>query len=80
MSNTTITNFRANLFEYVKSVVQFNEVLDISTKDGNAVVLSKSDYDAMLETMRVLSTPGMMDKLAEAENGQDLTPLSEVDW
>lgn len=80
MSSTTITNFRANLFEYVKSVVQYNEVLDVSTKDGSAVVLSRADYDAMLETMRVLSTPGMSDKLTEAEAGQDLTPLSEVEW
>ena len=80
MSNTTITNFRANLFEYIKSVVQFNDVLDVSTKDGNAVVLSKADYEAMLETMRVLSTPGMAEKLAEAEIVKDLTPLSEVKW
>ena len=80
MSSTTITKFRANLFEYVKSVVQFNNVLDVSTKDGSAVVLSRADYDAMLETMRVLSTPGMADKLAEAESGRDLTPLSEVEW
>lgn len=79
MSDISITNFRSNIFKYMRSVVQFNDVLNVSTKDGNAVVISKKDYDAMLETFYIMSTPGMVDKIKEVENGksEDFISLEE---
>lgn len=71
MTTTTITNFRKNLFEYVKSAIEYNEVIDISTKDGSAVVLSRADYEAMLETMYVMNIPGMAQRLEKAAAASD---------
>lgn len=80
MAEVSITNFRNNIFEYAKSITQFNDILNVSTKSGNMVVMSKEDYDAMLETFYVMSTPGMMDKIREAENGkpEDFISLDEL--
>lgn len=80
MAEVSVTNFRSNIFEYLRSVVQFNDILNISTKDGNAVVMSKEDYDAMIETFYVMSTPGMMDKIGAVENGkpEDFITLDEL--
>lgn len=75
MTNVSITNFRQNIFEYIKSAIDYNEVIDVSTKNGAAVVMSKEDYDSMLETMRLLSVPGLQERFVEALN----TPVKECE-
>ena len=82
MTTTTITNFRKNVYSMVENTVRFNEPVNITTKDGNAVMISEEEYLGLLETLYLTSVPGMKDKLVEGLN----TPLSEtvseeeVDW
>lgn len=73
MLNTNITTFRRNIFNMLEQTIKYNEPLNISTKDGNAVVLSEEDYRSMTETLRLLSEPGMKDKLREGIE----TPLAD---
>ena len=40
MTNTNATNFRKNIFEYLNQAVEYNDVINVTTKNGNAVVLS----------------------------------------
>lgn len=68
-----ITNFRNNIFGIVEKTIKFNEPVSISTKDGNAVLLSEDDYNSLLETMNLTSIKGMEEKIVEGLN----TPLSE---
>ncbi len=75
MTTTTITKFRQNVFEYIRSAIEFNEVIDVTTKDGSAVVMSREDYNAMLETFNLLNTPGMAERFTEAKN----TPIEECE-
>ena len=74
MTTTTITNFRKNLYSMVENTVRFNEPVNITTKDGNAVMISEEEYLGLLETLYLTSVPGMKEKLLE---GLD-TPLSET--
>lgn len=74
MTTTTITNFRKNIYSMVENAVRFNEPINITTKDGNAVVISEEDYHDMMETLYLISIPGMKEKLIEGLN----TPLSET--
>lgn len=82
MIHTNITNFRKNLFELINQTIKYNEPVNIVTKDGNAIVLSEDDYNGLLETLELLSTPGMKEKIVEGMN----TPIdecleeSEVQW
>ncbi|HIT33484.1 MAG TPA: type II toxin-antitoxin system Phd/YefM family antitoxin [Candidatus Faecousia intestinigallinarum] len=82
MLNTNITNFRKNLFTMMEQTVLYNEPLNISTKDGNAVVMSEADYRSLMETVYLLSFPGMREKLldGEAESLSECIPESEVEW
>ena len=75
MTTTTVTKFRENIFEYLRSAVEFNDVINVTTKNGNAVVMSESDYNAMRETFYLLSIPGMTERFAEAVN----TPIEECE-
>lgn len=82
MLNTNITTFRKNVFSLLEQTVRYNETLNISTKDGNAVILSEDDYRSLLETVGLLSVPGMRDKLLKGKDEPlaDCVPESEVEW
>lgn len=45
MVNTNATNFRKNMFEYLDSALRLGSVININTKEGNAVVMSEEDYN-----------------------------------
>lgn len=82
MLNTNITTFRKNVFSMLEQTVRYNETLNISTKDGNAIILSEDDYRSLMETVSLLSIPGMRDKLLEGRDTPlaDCVPESEVEW
>ena len=73
MTTINITNFRKKVFDYISQTIEFNEVVNESTKNGNDVIISESDYNAMLETLHILSVPGLIEEIKSAGE----TPLSE---
>jgi len=73
MTNTNITAFRKNVFGYVDQAVTFGDVVNISTKNGNAVIISEADYNSLLETLHLSSIPGMVESIKAAEQ----EPLEE---
>jgi len=82
MLNTNVTNFRKNIFGMLEQTIKYNEPVNISTRDGNAVVLSEEDYNGLMETLRLSSVPGMKEKIAEGLNTplSDCLPEQEVEW
>ncbi len=73
MTNTNITNFRRNAFEYFEKAVTYNDTVHVSTKNGNAVVMSEEDYNALMETIYLLSHPKTAREIVEGLH----TPLSD---
>ncbi|MGP4116668.1 type II toxin-antitoxin system Phd/YefM family antitoxin [Levilactobacillus zymae] len=69
MDAVNYTNFRQNLKSFMKTVNEDSEPLIVTTKKGedDVVVLSKDDYDAMTETMRILSNQPLMDKIRRGD-------------
>ena len=43
MTNINITNFRKDIYSLLEQTIKYNEPINISTKNGNAVVLSEED-------------------------------------
>lgn len=82
MFSTNITNFRKNLFVMLEQTIKFNEPIHISTKDGNAVVLSEEDYNGLMETMYLSTIPAMKEKIIEGLNTpiEECVPENEVEW
>ena len=74
MTTMTITNFRKNIYSLVENTVKFNEPVNITTKEGNAVMISEDEYNGLIETLYLTSIPAMREKLTE---GLD-TPLDET--
>ena len=82
MTNTNITNFRKNIYEMLVNTIKFNEPINISTKQGNAIVLSEEDYNSLIETLYIESIPNLKDEIIERKNSEDEDFVSEeeVDW
>ena len=75
MLNTNATNFRKNMFELLNRTVKYNEPVSISTKNGNAVLISEDDYNSLMETLYLTSVPGMKEKLIDGIH----TPIAECE-
>lgn len=82
MTNINITNFRKDIYELLEQTIKYNEPINISTKNGNAVVLSEEDYNGLMETVYLLSVPRMKEKLLEGKDTplEDCIKEDEVEW
>lgn len=75
------TNARKNLYDLINKVVANSQPVEIaSTKDekNSVVVVSKSDWDAIQETM-YLQNVGVLDRI-EHFKGEEADELGEIDW
>ncbi len=79
MTNINATNLRKNLFDYLNSAVEYNDVITVNTKMGNAVILSEEDYNSMQETLYLLSIPGMKERLDEGV-GVEVEDCEDFEW
>ena len=82
MTNINITNFRKDIYELLEQTIKYNEPINISTKNGNAVVLSEEDYNGLMETVYLLNVTGMKEKLIDGKNTslEDCIAEDEVKW
>ena len=82
MLNTNITNFRKNIFGMLEQTIKYNEPVNISTKDGNAVVISEDDYNSLVESLYLSSIPQVRKEIVDGLNTplSECLPESEVSW
>jgi len=78
MNIINITQFRKDLFGTMESVLN-GRMMTITSKSGNAVLVSEEEWNGIMETLYVLSDPDTLPAIMEA----DATPTSElesIDW
>ncbi len=82
MKNINITNFRKDIYELLEKTIKYNEIINISTKNGNAVVLSEEDYNNLMETLYISSIPKLKEDIIEGlkEPLDDCENENEVKW
>ena len=86
MEIVSASNARANLFGLVEQVNKDHLPRVISSRKGDAVLLSKDDWDSLQETLYLQSVPGLVDSVREAEQVDEwcseedfLKALNELD-
>lgn len=57
MAAITASEARKNFFPLVEQVNEDHTPVEIVSKRGNAVLMSKDDYDAMMETSYLMQSP-----------------------
>ena len=66
MATLTASQARQNLFMLLKKSVKGHVPVRISSQEGDVVLISQDDYESLLETLELLSTPGMLKSIKEA--------------
>ena len=80
--NTNATSFRKDMFRILEQTIKWGEPVNISTKDGNAVVISEDDYNGLMETLYLSSMPDVKKAIIEGLNTpiSECIPENEVQW
>lgn len=70
----TASEARQNLFPLIEQVNEDHAPVHITSRKGNAVLMSEEDYSSWTETMHLLRSPKnarrLLDSIAEAEAGE----------
>ena len=80
VSTISVSQARKDLYNLVDQVGESHEPLIITSKRGDAVLLSAEDWQAIQETMHLLSAPGMRDALIAGKATSIEDCSSELDW
>ena len=82
MTNTNITNFRKNMFEYVNQAVEYNDIINVSTKNGNAVIMSEEEYNGLMETLHLSADSRVQKEILDGlqESLENCVSEDEVEW
>ncbi len=75
MTITNISVLRKNLFSSIDNVIEYNDSITVNTKKGNAVIISESEYKAMLETIYLVLQKGLVENIKEGEK-EDISEMS----
>ena len=67
MTTLTATAARQQLFQLLEKSVKGHVPVKITTKNGDVILISQEDYESLLETLELLSTPGMLKSIKEAK-------------
>ena len=73
MINLNISNARDELYKLASSCIKYNDVINISTKEGNVILLSEDDYNSLIESLYLAGIKGVYEDIEEAVK----TPTSE---
>ena len=62
----TATEARQQFYQLLRKSVKGHVPVKVTSKNGDAVILSEEDYEGLLETLELLSVPGMRRSIREA--------------
>jgi antitoxin YefM len=71
---------RANLYRLMDQAAESHQPITIAGKRHDAVLLSAEDWQAIQETLYLLSVPGMRDTLKEGMEEPVEACAKELDW
>lgn len=80
LTTLNATEARARLYNLIDEAAETHQPIVITGKKRNAILLSEEDWNAVNETLYLLSVPGMRESIREGIK-QDLDECSqEPDW
>ena len=82
MTNVNVTSFRKDIYKLLENTIKYNEPINISTKNGNAIILSEEDYNSLIETLYIESIPELKKEILERADDSDneFVGEDEVQW
>lgn len=80
MTILNATEARSKLYSLIDEAADTHQPIVITGKRGNAVLVSEDDWNAIAETLHLLSVPGMRESIKDGMS-QNISECSkELDW
>lgn len=70
MTSVNVTNARKDLYNLMDIAIS-NELVTITSKKGNVVMMSEENWEEIKETLYLLGDPEFMKDVIEARNAPD---------
>jgi antitoxin YefM len=80
MATVNVTEARANLYKLIDDTSESHEPLVITGKRGNAVLLAEGDWNAITETLHLVSVLGMRESILEGMEENLAETSTELEW
>jgi prevent-host-death family protein len=80
MTAITASEARANLYRLIDEAASTHRPLLITGKRNNAVLVSAEDWEAIQETLFLLSVPGMRESIREGMEASVDECAEDLDW
>ena len=80
MTTLKVTEARANLYKLIDDTLVSHKSLVIAGKRGNVVLLAEDDWNAINETLHLLSVPGMRESILEGMQESIDNAATELNW
>jgi antitoxin YefM len=80
MQTLTASEARANLYRLMDQAAESHEPIIISGKRNDAVLVAAEDWQAIQETLYLLSVPGMRESIKEGMAEPIDACAKELDW
>ena len=74
------TEARSKLYTLIDETMETHQPILITGKRGNAVLVSEDDWNAISETLYLLSVPGMRGSIKDGMKEDLSESSSELDW
>ena len=68
METLTASSVRSDLFNVLRKTIKGHRQLRISSKEGNAILLSEEDFESIMESAHLLSIPGFVTSIRKADD------------
>ena len=65
MIHTDANSFQKSFAQLLAQTIRYGEPVNISTENGNAVLLSEADYNNLIATLELSEIPGMKQTIRE---------------
>lgn len=80
MTTLNATEARSKLYKLIDEAAQSHSPVVITGKRGNAVLIAEEDWNAINETLYLLSAPGMRESIREGMESSLENCEKELDW
>ena len=80
MTILNATEARSKLYSLIDETADTHQPIVITGKRGNAVLVSEDDWNAIAETLHLLSVPGMRESIKEGMEEKLSESSKELDW
>jgi antitoxin YefM len=80
MTTLNVTEARSNLYSLIDEASNTHKPITITGKRSNAILLSEEDWNAINETLFLVSIPGMRESIIDGMETNLDECEKELDW